>query len=331
MEIVTGTSSADIMNHSIEEMNEFYTEKAGSLDLYEACHPCDRYIWLALRRISTWAIPCAFYKRLKRCEFEKFVQATYVEAFLKCSVKNQITDEKYQPVHYGYITDTPDGFIPKGVPESPKKPHLLSVWVKNNPIYTQEQAFARAQCLMFLTEIDRTLMLTVNTETEKVHSDRLRLTKKIAKDYLDRAIDICCSDNMPSSCTDTNHCRMCPYYRFCFETNKTDFINCMSCARLMVRRDGLYCQRGNTVNLKATHFPCHIINPDLMPWEVVELTPSNVAYRLENERVIYQGDTSFSSEDMMNGRMETVDKIATSFNGDIEYTECYYEDERIPF
>ncbi|MGN0906224.1 MAG: hypothetical protein ACI4NM_03680, partial [Bullifex sp.] len=65
MKIVTGNSSADIVNHSIEEMYEHYSEKAGSIDLYEACYPCDRFIWLALRRVSTWAIPCAFYKRLK--------------------------------------------------------------------------------------------------------------------------------------------------------------------------------------------------------------------------------------------------------------------------
>ena len=83
--------TTNVMNHSIEETYAHFSPKAGKLDFYEACHSCDRFVWLAFRRASTWSIPCNFYKRIKRFEVEKDIQAAYVDAFVKVPVKTKLT------------------------------------------------------------------------------------------------------------------------------------------------------------------------------------------------------------------------------------------------
>lgn len=320
--------TTNVMNHSIEECYAHFSPKAGKLDFYEACHSCDRFVWLAFRRASTWSIPCNFYKRIKRFEVEKDIQAAYVDAFVKVPVKTKLTSDDYDySVDYKCFHDIPDGIITNGLPESPKHPHILSIQLINNPIYKMEQVTRRSHLLMHFLGIERTLLLCVNTETEEVKTSRFKYDKNLAEQYLNRALSIIKLDELPESTEDTKLCDNCPYSKFCYETHKTDVINCMTCACLNISDNGISCSKNLKVDLKQDSYPCHILNTGLVPFEVKEINYPNVAYYLEDGHVIYQGDTSFSSEELLNGYVDQMVKIADTFNGEIEYTH----NEGVPF
>ena len=313
--------TTEIMNHSIEECYAHYLPKAGKLDFYEACHPCDRFVWLAFRRASTWAIPCNFYKRIKRFDVEKDIQAAYIDAFVKIPVKTKLTSKDYDySVTFKCFKDIPDGIIEKGIPESPNNPHILAVQIINNPVYKMEQVTRRAHLLMHFLGIKRTLLVCCNTETEEVKTSRFKYDKELAEKYLNRALNIIMSDDLPTSTDNTDNCQNCPYSKFCYETHKTDIINCMTCACLTINDNGMSCAKNLQINLNQDKYPCHILNTGLVPYDVKSIDWPNVAYYLENGKVIYQGDTSFSSEEFLNGYVDTMVKVADAFDGRIEYS-----------
>lgn len=65
---------------------------------------------------------------------------------------------------------------------------------------------------------------------------------------------------------------MCPAHEFCHETKLTQEINCRTCAHSTAKEDSTWrCERhdadGIPADFQRTGCDCHVLHPDLVPWQ----------------------------------------------------------------
>jgi hypothetical protein len=197
------------------------------------------------------------------------------------------TGKQQERVDFGsHVSGSLDGIIEGGVPEAPKKRHVLEIKThskksfddleKNGVEKSKPIHFAQMQLYMHGTKIDRALYVAVCKDDDRIYTERVRYDKAIAEKLLARGKRIALDDRMPPPIsTDPSwyQCSFCPARTFCHETNITEHVNCRTCAHSTPKADSTWrCEYhdadGIPVDFQRHGCVGHVLHPDLVPWKM---------------------------------------------------------------
>ena len=264
-------------------------------------HHCDRWLWLSFR----WAVIEKFDGRILRL----FKRGQNEEATVYDDLKAigiDVAGSQHRVDFGNHISGSLDGVIPEGVPEAPKKRHVLEIKthskksfddvVKNGVEKSKPMHFAQMQLYCHGTGVDRALYFAVCKDNDEIYTERVRYDKEIAESILNRGHAIVSSDRMPPPCsTDPTwyQCRFCPAHSFCHETHLTKEVNCRTCALSTAKPDSTWhCAKYDaTIPGEAQHEGCegHVLHPDLVPFERIESADPWKAIYIINGKPVLNG------------------------------------------
>ncbi len=247
-------------------------------------HPCDRWLWLSFR----WAVGPEFPGRILRL-FRRGhrEEETIVSDLRAIGVDVTHTGSHQVRVDFGaHVSGSVDAIIDSGVPEAPKKKHIAEFKTHSlksfNAVAAQgvekskPEHFIQMQTYMHGQKIDRALYVAVCKDDDRIYTERVRYDKEIAEKAIQRGKRIALADNMPapvSSDPSWYQCKFCAAHSFCMETRLTQEVNCRTCAHSSPREDSTWhCARYETsdipVEFQRSGCECHVLHPDLVPWEM---------------------------------------------------------------
>lgn len=250
-------------------------------------HPCDRWLWLSFR----WAVQPTFQGRILRL-FRRghMEEATIVSDLRAIGIDIRSTGNAQHRVDFGaHVSGSIDGIIESGVPEAPKKRHLaefkthskksFDALVKDGVQKSKPEHWVQMQVYMLGTEIDRALYLAVCKDSDHIHTERVKFDAEAAQKAVDRGRRITLSDRMPPPLsTDPSwyQCKFCAAHEFCHSTLTTKHVSCRTCAHSTAKEDSTWrCERhraeGIPVEFQRQGCDSHVIHPDLVPWQLVEM------------------------------------------------------------
>jgi hypothetical protein len=247
-------------------------------------HHCTRYVWLSFR----WAFVEKFEGRLLRLFRRGHSEEAHVvfdlqNAGMVVDDHDKETGRQFQFAD-GHFAGSTDGIIRSGVPDAPKKPHVLEIKTHSLKSFTavkkdgvqksKPQHYAQMQVYMRKLGIDRALYFAVCKDNDQIHTERVKLDAEYADELIGKAQWIIRQDRMPepiSADPTWYQCSYCPARRLCHEKKPTDQVNCRTCAKSTALPDGTWhCAHYDAVvPLKHTRTGCdaHVIHPDLVPWQ----------------------------------------------------------------
>ena len=246
-------------------------------------HKCERHLWLGFR----WVKPEKFKGRILRL-FRRGnnEEETIIQDLRAIGVDVKTTTGGQDRVDFGnHVSGSMDGIANYGIPEAPKKKHVLEFkthskksfddlekhgLAKSKPIH-----YAQCQVYMLGTGIDRALYLAVCKDDDRIYTERVKLEKKEAQRIVDRAHRIVGDPRLPPPIsTDETwfECRFCSHHAVCHKQALPE-INCRTCAHSTPMPDSTWrCERHDADNIptdfQRTGCDQHAIHPDLVPWPV---------------------------------------------------------------
>lgn len=244
-------------------------------------HPCDRWLWLSFR----WAVKPTFDGRLLRLFRRGQREEETVIADLRAiGVDVRKATSQHRVSFDGHVSGSLDAIIDSGLPDAPKKKHVVEIKTHNKKSFEDLQKqgvekakfehFVQMQVYMHGTEIDRALYFAVCKDNDEIYTERVRYDQEIAEKYIQRGQRIALSDRMPEPLsTDPSwyQCKWCPAYDFCHQTQLTKESNCRTCANSTARPDSTWqCERWDDripVNAQRDGCESHVLHPDLVPWQ----------------------------------------------------------------
>jgi hypothetical protein len=281
-------------------------------------HPCDRWLWLTFR----WAVIEKFEGRMLRLfrrgqeEEEKIVSWL---TQIGCEIHS--TGGKQARVDFGaHVSGSIDGIIEKGVPEAPKKRHILECKTHSLKSFkdlcdkgvqeSKPQHWCQMQVYMHGTEIDRALYFAVCKDDDQIYTERVRYDAEAAKALVERGRRLTLCERMPEPLsTDPTwyQCRFCPAHSFCFDTKLTKEVNCRTCALSTPTEDSKWlCARyGNEeipVSAQRTGCDGHVLHPDLVPWKWMPSDDAfSAVYEINGEQIRngVEDNTTHSSKELL--------------------------------
>jgi hypothetical protein len=244
-------------------------------------HHCDRWLWLSFR----WAVVPAFSGRILRLfRRGQNEEETVVSDLRAAGLDVQSTGKNQKTINLGcHISGSLDGIV-TGVPEAPKKPHVLEIkthsaksfadLVKHGVEKSKPMHWAQMQVYMYGSGLDRALYYAVNKDTDEIHTERVRLDKSAAEAIIERGQRIATADGMPEPCIgaapDWYLCRFCDAHSFCHGKEPAQHGNCRTCAHSTAKSDSTWhCLRWDaTIPEDAQRKGCdsHIPHPHLVPY-----------------------------------------------------------------
>jgi hypothetical protein len=278
-------------------------------------HQCDRWLWLAFR----WAVKPEFPGRILRLfRRGKLEEETIIADLRLIGIEVTGTQDR---VDFGkHVSGSLDGIINSGVPEAPKKRHVVEFkthslksfesLVKEGVYKSKFEHFVQMQVYMHGTGIDRALYIAVCKNDDRIYTERVHYNKETALRYIERGQRLAMDNRMPPPITKDPTwylCRMCPAHSFCHETHLTKEVNCRTCAHSTPMTDSTWrCERfdadGIPVEFQRTGCDCHVLHPDLVPWERVESKDPWVAVYLINGAEVANGEVDvnvYSSKEIV--------------------------------
>jgi len=283
---------------------------------------CERKIWLNFR----WAVAPSFPGRILRL----FRRGHNEESLVYMDLKNigiyvQGTQDR---VSFGsHVSGSIDGIIHAGVPGAEEIPHILGINTYNDSRFNKLKKvgveksdftyFIQMQCYMFGKDVDRALFYATNKNTDEIYTERVKLDKKIAVEYIERAKRIATSDRMPypiSSDPTWYKCKMCNMHEFCHKTNKTEEVNCRTCLHSTAREDDtFYCDlHDGNIPVEYQYAGCrsHALHPDLVPWKLIEekSTEKTACYEIDGVEVM-NGEEGKPSAELLRGNIGLVESV----------------------
>jgi hypothetical protein len=261
-------------------------------------HHCDRYLWLNFR----WAVIEKFDGRMLRL----FRRGQNEEATIVDDLKSigiEVAGAQHRVDFSGHVSGSIDGVINEGVPESPKKRHVLECKTHSKKSFDELvskgvekakfQHYVQMQLYMHGLNIDRALYYAVCKDNDQIYTERVRYDKETAEKYVHRGHDITSSDRMPPPIsTDPTwyQCKWCPAHSFCHSTHLTKEVNCRTCALSTANGDSTWtCEKYQaTIPVDAQREGCngHVLHPDLVPWQRLESTDQwKAVYMVDGKRV----------------------------------------------
>lgn len=299
-------------------------------------HSCDRWLWLQFR----WAVIPTFPGRVLRIFRRGHNEEDVVVADLMAvGLDIHETGDSQHTVHGGcHVEGHMDGVIRSGVPEAPKKPHILEIKTHNAKSFKELLAsgvmeskfehYVQMQIYMLLSQIDRALYVAVCKDDDQMYTERVRLEPLIAKKYLERGHRLALVDHLPPPLS-SFECEWCSAYSFCHQIRKTNQVNCRTCAHSTPKADGTwFCERWAepvpTSDQYLSH-RCHCFHPDLVPWQLdLEHTTEWTAAWVMDGTTVLNGEDGYSSEQILAGGPfidAVVEKARRMFNGRIVHAK----------
>lgn len=291
-------------------------EQRGHLGASLIGHHCDRYLWLSFR----WACPEQFNGRILRLFRRGQDEESGVVADLRLAGM-EVTDKDASGNQYGFrdghFAGSIDGVVLSGVPEAPKKPHVLEIKThsvksfneleKDGVQKSKPMHYAQMQTYMARMGIDRALYFAVCKDDDRIYTERVRYDPNEAARLSDRAQRIITSDRMPepiSADPTWYQCKFCPAHGLCHSGERLPDINCRTCANFTAERDGrATCTRyGEIPSIGAQRSGCdaHVIHPDLVKWPH-KLTEqgTHLIYVIDGQEVLNGEYPAFTSREIV--------------------------------
>lgn len=246
-------------------------------------HPCDRRLWLSFR----WAAQEKFSGRMLRLfRRGQNEEAVVVSDLRAIGVDVQATGASQSRVKFDcHVSGSVDGIIESGLPESPKKRHILEIKTYNRKSFdkltkdgvhkTKFQHYVQMQLYMLGTGIDRAFYIAICKDSDEIYTERIRFDKELAEKYLERGKRLALAERMPeplSADPSWYQCQYCPAHGMCFAKEPTKCVNCRTCAHSTPKPDSTWrCERhqadGIPVEFQQTGCESHVLHPDVVPWK----------------------------------------------------------------
>lgn len=214
--------------------------------------PCDRELWYSFRWCGTGA---KFDGRMKRL-FNRGhrEEAVFTEELRGIGVQvhdlDPNTGEQFEfTACGGHLVAKIDG-VGLGIPEAPKTWHVLGYKTakqeKWKPLHdkgvqvAEPTHYAQNQVEMRLASLDRTLYLSVNKNTDEIHSERIRHDEAVSQRYLDRAERIIFAPEPPAGISKDPsfwQCKGCSFAAGCHGA-RLPKPSCRTCLHATPEREG---------------------------------------------------------------------------------------------
>jgi hypothetical protein len=264
-------------------------------------HHCGRWMWLSFRQAVVERFPGRILRLFRRGHREEGVVAEDLR-----NAGMEVRDAQARVDFGSHVSGSLDGIIESGVPEAPKKRHVLEIkthsrksfdaLVKDGVQKSKPQHWAQCQAYMLGSVIDRTLYVAVCKDDDRIYVERIRLEKQKAKYYVERGQEIALSDRMPPPISEDPtwyQCKFCAAHSFCHETRETEQVNCRTCAHSTPTPESTWtcALHGNAEipeDWQRKGCDGHVAHPDLVPWRLVpdESTDEAACYEVEGKRVM---------------------------------------------
>jgi CRISPR/Cas system-associated exonuclease Cas4 (RecB family) len=262
---------------------------------------CERKLWLGFR----WAVRERFPGRILRV-FRRGhrEEETVVEDLRAIGMKVRATGTAQTRVEFGsHVSGSIDGIITAGVPEAPKKAHVLEIKTharksfdgveKEGVEKAHPKHYAQVQAYMLGTGVDRALYVAVCKDDDRLYTERIELDKERAEKLVARGQRIALQDEIPppiSSDPTWYECKWCSAHDLCHGSKVTQEINCRTCAHSTATPESTWtCARnGDHVMpddwMREAH-DCHALHCDLVPWPVAYAEGGDAVHTIEGHEV----------------------------------------------
>ena len=255
------------------------SENRSHLGASQLGHPCERYLWLNFR----WVMPEQFKGRILRL----FRRGQNEEATIISDLRAIGIDVRGAQTRVNFdafVSGSADGVALSGVPESPKRPHVIEIkthslksfndLVKKGVEKSKPMHFIQLQIYMLGLNIDRGLYVSICKDNDEIYTERVRLDKDLAQKYVDRGKRIALDDRMPPPLsTDPSwfECKFCSYASFCHKQELPKTFSCRTCAHSTPKENSTWrCEKHEADDIPLTfqRKGCEtgVIHPDIVNW-----------------------------------------------------------------
>jgi hypothetical protein len=220
-------------------------------------HNCRRWLWLSFR----WCVQEDFEGRILRL----FRRGQDEEARIIEDLRNagvEVIDDQGSQARVEilpHFSGSMDGIALSGVPEAPKKKHILEFkthskksfddLIKNGVKKSQPKHYAQMQVYMLGSEIDRALYVAICKDDDRIYTERVRFDDETAQKLKLKAEQIIFTDRLPeplSTRPDWYECKWCAAYQFCHQKDVSLIKkNCRSCEHSSATNTGFLCHKHN--------------------------------------------------------------------------------------
>ncbi len=276
-------------------------------------HHCPRWLWLSYR----WAVQEQFPGRIKRLFRRGEREEETIVSDLRAIGIDVRAPKDQDRVSFGaHVSGSMDGIAESGVPEAPKKRHVLEFKSHNKKSFDDLERkglkdskpvhWAQCQVYMLGSGIDRALYVAVCKDDDRLYTERVRLEPEEARKLVDRGRSIALSDRLPEPCPgaspDWYLCKFCAGWDFCHGGQPTQHANCRTCAHSTSREDDWHCARWDApipTGAQREGCPSHVLHPDLVPWRRVPTDSETSATYLIDGKEVVNGEGGFESSEIL--------------------------------
>lgn len=256
------------------------SEPRGHMGASQLGHPCDRWLWLNFRWVINQKFPGRILRLFRRGHLE---EATIIQDLRAIGVDVRGAQTA---VNFGsHVSGSADAVAVSGVPESPRKPHVLEFKTTSKKAFddlakqgvekSKFEHFIQMQVYMLGLGVDRALYIAICKDDDRMYTERVRLDKALAEKYIARGQRIALDDRMPPPLsTDPSwyQCKFCPAYNFCHSGELPKAFSCRTCAHSTAKDDSTWrCEKhqadGIPIEFQRKGCDQGTIHPDIVPWK----------------------------------------------------------------
>lgn len=308
----------------------------GHMGASQLGHACDRWLWLSFRMAIIEDFPGRILRVFRRGNLE---EALVVADLIAAGCVVRATGGEQTRVDLGsHVSGSIDGIIVSGVPEAPKKSHVLEIkthskksWEaveKDGVEKSKPMHFIQMQIYMHGTGIDRALYLAVCKDDDRIYTERIRYDADVAKKAIERGWRLATSDEMPapiSSDPTWYQCRWCAAHDFCHVSHVAKAVNCRTCAHATATPESTWVCAAHEDTVLPLEWQreahdCHAIHSDLISHPVSYNDDLSATVSIDGTS-INNGPEGFSSAEILTNPKACIDPtlvaIRAKFGGRI--------------
>jgi hypothetical protein len=302
-------------------------------------HECRRYLWYSFH----WSVLEKHPGRIVRLFRRGNLEEAQIISDLRAIGIDVRTAEHIN--FGGHVGGTPDGIAFSGVPEAPKKKHILefkthalksfNALLKDGVEKSKPLHFTQMQAYMLGTHIDRALYVAVCKDDDRIYTERVHLEKERAELLIRRAHAVTQAEEAPERISQDPSwfaCKFCPAHAMCHDKAPTSEVNCRTCAHSTACNDGSWhCARwqADIPDKAAQMAGCemHVLHPDLVPWERRESESDWEAVYVIDGKPVRNGEPGmgvYTSKELLANPSacaagdEGIEALREAFNGRVE-------------
>ena len=264
----------------IDEHHEKNAEESrGHMGASLLGHPCERYLWLNFR----WVMPSKFSGRMLRLFRRGHKEEAIIISDLR-AIGVDVRSPQSRVDFNSHVSGSADAIATSGIPESPKKVHLLEFKThnlknfkdlqKNGVEKSQPKHWVQMHVYMLGLGIDRALYYSVCKDNDEIYTERVRLDSDLAHKYVERGQRIALDDRMPPPLsTDPSwfECKFCSAHAFCHKQELPKTFSCRTCAHSTPKENSTWrCEKHEADDIPLTfqRKGCEtgVIHPDIVNW-----------------------------------------------------------------